>query len=65
MTAPKPVVTMDEDCYVSLDDVVAGEADGDKFWPARPTFTAAELRAIADFLDQLAGANLLSEVVEG
>jgi hypothetical protein len=27
--------------------------------------TPAELRAIADFLDQLAGADLLSSVVEG
>jgi hypothetical protein len=34
-------------------------------WFTPPAVTAAELRAIADFLDQLAGADLLSSVVEG
>lgn len=67
---PAPVVTMDLDTgRLFLNGTYVGYIDEDmpgvSFGTFALTFEAADLRALADFLDQLAGANLLSEVVEG
>ena len=68
MTA-RPVVTMDLDTgafYVN--DTYVGHVDEDvpgvSIWSCPLTFEAADLRAIADFLEQLEGANLLSGIRE-
>lgn len=70
MTAnPKPVVTMDEDHYgrvwVMIDGRSVGLLNGYAVRLDGPWLCAAELRAIADSLDQLEGANLLSSVDAG
>ena len=65
MTAP-PVVTMDGSERVSLNGRRIGYvAEWGALVSAMGRNSAAELRAVADFLDQLAGANMLSEVVPG
>ena len=67
MTAPKPVVTMNEERTLLVNGTsVGGVGDwGEHAFLVEDRYTAADLRAIADFLDQLAGANLLSEVTAG
>ena len=62
---PQPVVTMDRDGEMSLDGKHIGDVERDErghFVFLAVDLYPAELRAIADFLDQLEGANLLSEV---
>jgi hypothetical protein len=57
---------MDEESrLIHVDGSLAGNIFGVTVNLVYKYRTAAELRAIADFLDQLAGADLLSSVVEG
>ena len=69
MTA-RPVVTMDEDGVLSLDGVERAELCNpygvkSTVWvyDNHPS-SSSDLRAIADFLEQLEGANLLSGIRE-
>ena len=65
---PKPVVTLDEGHYLHINGSVFGAV----FYRDQPLVhlglyqsrSAAELRAIADWLDQWQDATLLSEVAE-
>ena len=71
MTA-RPVVTMDEtDESLWLENPerpdqprYLGYISGDQFHNRGTGYTFAEVRAIADFLEQLEGANLLSGIRE-
>ena len=64
MPEPKPVVTLDALDRLSLDGRPVGLAIKGAVLTRRQRLTAAELRAIADWLDQWQDATLLSEVGE-